>query len=267
MLAAIGQLAAVCIGIPSLIYLAVQIREQTKERRHAAVNALTSQWGDLTRSFHDNADFCAIYLRGIQSFNDLDAVSKLRFSSFLNRFFKNFQAMYFSHCDGVLNASLWGEVERTMSDVIAYPGTQQWWETRRHWHTEEFGRVIDAIIARGDKPTAYSTYNLSEAGCQKISDERSSRLAANRCCRCRSRWRLFRRGFGARGRTNCFHRAKTFRGRRELERSCSGQIGRPTANRRHGDNRYQRGPRLLADSVLRKSTRYFGYRGTNGSIR
>ena len=39
------------------------------------------------------------------------------------------------------------------------------------------------------------------------------------------------------------------------------------ANRRHGDNRYQRGPRLLADSVLRKSTRYLGDRGTNGSIR
>jgi hypothetical protein len=162
MLAAIGQLAAVCIGIPSLIYLAVQIREQTKERRQAAVNALTSQWGDLTRSFHDNAEFCVIYLRGVQSFNDLDAVDKLRFSSFLNRFLKNFQAMYFSRRDGVLSASIWGEVERTMSDVIAYPGTQQWWETRRHWHTEEFARVIDGLIAKGVEPKAYSTYNLDE---------------------------------------------------------------------------------------------------------
>jgi hypothetical protein len=168
MLAAIGQLAAVCVGIPSLIYLAGQIREQTKERRHAAVNAQTSPWGDLTRSCQDNADICAIYLRGILSFNDLDAVSKLWFSSFLNRFFKNFQAMYFSHRDGVLNASLWGEVERTMSDVIAYPGTQEWWETRRHWHTQEFASVIDAIIARGDEPTAYSTYKLGEPGRQKV---------------------------------------------------------------------------------------------------
>ncbi len=74
MLAAIGQLAAVFIGIPSIIYLAIQIREQTKERRHAAVNALTVQWGDLTRSLHDNADFAAVFLRGVQSFNDLDAV-------------------------------------------------------------------------------------------------------------------------------------------------------------------------------------------------
>jgi hypothetical protein len=62
MLAAIGQLTAAAVGIPSIIYLALQIRAQTKER-HQSV---------------------------------------------------------------------------------------------------EFGRVIDAIIARGDKPKAYSTYNLSE---------------------------------------------------------------------------------------------------------
>src|SRR5882762_6319305 len=162
MLAAIGQLAAVFVGVPSLIYFAFQIREQTKERRQAAVNSLTVQWGDLTCALHESAEFSAIYLRGLQSFNDLDAVSKVRLSAFLNRFFKNFQAMYFSHCDGVLSASLWGEIERTMSDLIAYPGTRQWWETRRHWHTEEFARVVDAIITRGTEPTAYSTYNVRE---------------------------------------------------------------------------------------------------------
>jgi len=70
--------------------------------------------------------------------------------------------MYFSHCEGTLTASSWGKIERSMSDLIAYPGVQQWWETRRHWHTEEFRRVVDAIIARGDEPKAYSIYNLSE---------------------------------------------------------------------------------------------------------
>src|SRR3954453_20248947 len=84
MLAAIGQLAAVFVGIPSLIYLAVQIREQTKERRQSAVNVLTAQWGDLTCALHDSAELSAIFLRGVQSFADLDAVSKLRFSSFFN---------------------------------------------------------------------------------------------------------------------------------------------------------------------------------------
>src|SRR5436853_740896 len=105
-LAAIGQLAAVLVGIPSLIYLAVQIREQTKERRQSAVNALTVQWGDLTKTLIEDPDFGAVYLRGVQWFEDLDPLSKLRFSAFFNRFLKNFQGMYFSHQDGILSSSL-----------------------------------------------------------------------------------------------------------------------------------------------------------------
>jgi hypothetical protein len=162
MLAALGQLAAVFVGIPSLIYLAFQIRAQTTERRQSAVDALNVQWGDLTRGLHDSAELSAIFLRGLQSFADLDPVSKLRFSAFFNRLVNYFEGMYFSHCDGILEHPSWGRVERTMSDLIAYPGTQQWWEERRHWHTVEFGRLVDAIIARGIEPKAFSTYKLHE---------------------------------------------------------------------------------------------------------
>lgn len=162
MLAALGQLAAVCVGIPSVIYLALQIRAQTKERRLSAVNALTVQWGDLTCALHDSAEMSAIFLRGVQSFATLDPVSKLRFSAFFNRFVNYFEGMYFSHRDGLLTGSSWNKIERTISDLFAYPGIQQWWQTRRHWHTEEFGRVIDSIIARGDEPKAYAIYNLDE---------------------------------------------------------------------------------------------------------
>ena len=162
MLAALGQMAAVFVGIPSLIYLAVQIREQTKERRQSAINALTAQWGDLTCALHDSAELSAIFLRGVQSFAELDPVSKLRFSSFFNRFLNHFEAMHFAHGEGLLTASAWGKIERTMGDLIAYPGVQQWWKERRHWHTEEFGRVVDAILARGDAPKAYQLTDLSE---------------------------------------------------------------------------------------------------------
>ena len=96
-------------------------------------------------------------LRGVQSFHDLDPVSKLRFSAFQNRFFKNFEGMYYSRREGILSSELWDEIERTMSDFLAYDGVRQWWETRKHWHTEAFVGVVDAIIARGDQPTAYST--------------------------------------------------------------------------------------------------------------
>ena len=162
MLTAIGQLATVFIGVPSIIYFAIQLREQTRERRQSAVNALAVQWGDLTKALHENAEFTALYLRGIQSFHGLDVVSKLRFSAFQNRFFKNFEGMYYSRREGILSPELWEEIERTMSDFLAYDGVRQWWETRKHWHTEAFVRVVDAMIARGGKPSAYSTYDLKQ---------------------------------------------------------------------------------------------------------
>jgi hypothetical protein len=109
-------------------------------------------------AFHESREFSAIYVRGVQSFDNLDAVSKTQFSAFFNRNFKNFQAIYFAHRHGMLPDPLWREVERTMTDLIAYLGPQQWWQTRRHWYTEEFAGVVDAMIARGINPTAYSTY-------------------------------------------------------------------------------------------------------------
>jgi hypothetical protein len=123
------------------------------------VNALIIQWGDLTKALHDNPEFGALYLRAVQSLTSLDAVSKLRFSAFQNRFLK-LRGNLFPAPRGDLTAALWDEIEHTMSDFLAYPGMRQQWETRKHWHTKEFVLVVDEIIAKDQKPTTYATYNL-----------------------------------------------------------------------------------------------------------
>src|SRR5947199_5903554 len=115
LLTAIGQLAAVFVVIPSLIYLATQIREQTKERRQSAVNVLTAQWGDLTCALHDSAELSAIFLRGVQSFADLVCRLLLEKKKFFNSFFNHLEAMYFSYLDGILTTSSWGNIDRTLS--------------------------------------------------------------------------------------------------------------------------------------------------------
>lgn len=160
MLAAIGQLAAVVIGVPSLVYLATQIRHQTKERQEAAVHALTEQWGNLTSSLHDNSEMAEIYVRGLQSFEKLDGIAKVRFSAFFNRFMNVFEGMYFSHRQGILIASSWDAVERTLEDIVANPGLREWWPTRKRWHTAEFAQVVDEMISRGHAPAAFEHYNL-----------------------------------------------------------------------------------------------------------
>ena len=69
MLSAIGQVVAAIGVIPSLIYLAVQIREQNKERRRAGINILTAQWSELVKTAQESRDFAEVFLRGMGSFN------------------------------------------------------------------------------------------------------------------------------------------------------------------------------------------------------
>jgi len=160
MLSAIGQLVAAAGVIPSMIYVAVQIREQNKERRRAGINILTSQWAELVKSVQQSGEFATLLLQGIQSFASLDAPSKLRFSAFFTGFTRNCEGMFIYYREGALDKPIWNEVERTMTDYFAYAGVREWWATRKHWLTDEFQAEIEAIIAKGHPPTLYAAYNL-----------------------------------------------------------------------------------------------------------
>ena len=52
------------------------------------------------------------------------------------------------------------EVERTISDYFAYPGVKEWWATRKHWLTDEFRTVVEAIITKNPEAKLYASYKL-----------------------------------------------------------------------------------------------------------
>jgi hypothetical protein len=157
-LAAIAQLAAVVGLIPSLIYLAIQLREQNKERRRAAVAVLTGQWAAMVKTFAESSEFAEIYLRGIQQFDALSPAERLRFGAFLSTFFKNFEGLYYYHKDGTLEPAHWTQVTQTITDLASYPGTQAWWSVRRHRHTEEFATLVDRMIKEAPEAKAYDLH-------------------------------------------------------------------------------------------------------------
>lgn len=163
MLSAIGQAVAAVGVIPSLIYVAVQIREQNKERRRAGINILTAQWSELVKSAQENREFAVLFLRGIGSFDALDAPDKLRFSAFFTRYTRNCEGMFIYYRDGALDKALWHEVERTMTDYFAYAGVREWWATRKHWLTDDFRAVVELIIANNPEPKLYAAYELGTA--------------------------------------------------------------------------------------------------------
>jgi hypothetical protein len=83
-----GQMLGAVGVIISIVYLAAQTRNQNKESRRAAMNVLTTHWSDLNRTLVENSDLAALWIRALQSFDDLDGTSKLRFGAHLGRFLR-----------------------------------------------------------------------------------------------------------------------------------------------------------------------------------
>ena len=188
------------------------------------VNALTVQWGDLTKALHENAEFAAIYLRGVHSFHDLDRRFEARaLAHFKIVSSKTSKAMYYSRREGILSSELWDEIERTMSDFLAYDGVRQWWETRKHWHTEAFVACRRRDYRqRRQADGLFDIQREQMSRCLNTADERNSRMAANRRCRRRSAVGGYFGGMFARaGAPTVFIGRKHFAGRSEFERSCS----------------------------------------------
>lgn len=157
MISAIRQLLGALGVIVSLIYLAVQIRTQEKESRNMVVNSLTTQFNDFMRSQIESPDLCALWLRGLESFDDLDPASKLRFGSHIGRQLRAADGLYLHYLDGTLDKRLWRGFDRTLADIAAYPGFQTWWPTRKHWYSDELCALIDGHIQTA-KPRLYKDY-------------------------------------------------------------------------------------------------------------
>ena len=57
--------------------------------------------------------------------------------------------------------ALWDEVERTMKRLFRLPRSKRMVSTtRKHWLTDEFCAVVEAIIAKNPEPKLYAAYNL-----------------------------------------------------------------------------------------------------------
>jgi len=159
---ALSQLVAAIGLIPSVVYLAIQVRAQNKAHQRASLDMLTTQWGDLIRTVNDSDDFGRIYLDGLASFEAMEPVSRIRFGAYLLRVFRYWEAMYFHFEDGTLRPSSWKALQAQMADIIAYAGVQDWWRTRKHWYTDEFRGVVEAVIERDAGRTAYRHYGVRE---------------------------------------------------------------------------------------------------------
>jgi hypothetical protein len=143
----LSQIVAAAAILASLVFLALEVRRNTRETRRAAVEEATSHRTDFVRLLAVDSALMKRVGRGLSGVR-LDAAEWMQFSLFLYAIFVEFEVNERRRRDGDLEEELWSAWLDAYRWWLQFPGTRKWWATRPAGFTERFRAIVDAELAK-----------------------------------------------------------------------------------------------------------------------
>ena len=126
-IATIAEMVGAIGVIASLVYLAVQIRDNTRSSRIQQQQESTRQFVDFMDILLLNPELAALHDKGRDNPRELDPVELVRFRRLLLRGFWYFSAQYHQYTLGALGEDEWSESAKIIRNYLAHVGVQEWW--------------------------------------------------------------------------------------------------------------------------------------------
>ncbi|MGR8948207.1 MAG: hypothetical protein ACU84Q_09190 [Gammaproteobacteria bacterium] len=139
----LGELIGAIAVVISLIYIAVQIRQNTWTVRASTEQAVFESAIDLDRIILTDPEFSRIWYLGRSSPDALDKEKARRFRRLMSMFYRNFENVYFQHKKGLVDDGIFERWGTIVSHVSRQPGAERWWEFHNEVLTEEFRKFIE----------------------------------------------------------------------------------------------------------------------------
>ena len=149
-LQSITQILGAIGVIASLIYVAIQIRNNARATRaatyQAVSNALAGTWDMLAA----NGELMELVLKGGDDFGSLDRVQKARMRMSHMAYMRRYENAWFQRKVGTLHEPEWQAIIADMEAILSMPGTREVWKLVKDRSGAEFRAFVDEMAARHD---------------------------------------------------------------------------------------------------------------------
>jgi hypothetical protein len=143
---AIGEIIGALAVFLTLIYLALQIRQNTKAVQASAVDASISKVTNVRQSMYENVEISRIYIKGLAHPDDLDEVSRTRFRLLMHNILLSISNIYSQTSFAGLSLSTWESQLVLLTRVVTSPGGRWFWKEYRLEFEEIFREQVDSIL-------------------------------------------------------------------------------------------------------------------------
>ena len=143
----VGELISAGVVIFSLIYLAQQVRQNTRSTRLSTAQAISNEYHNWYDTVASNRELADIWHRGTFDFHSLDPTEKVQFTLTMTRVFRTWHEQHYQWREQALDDEFWQSWVIQLKDAMQHSGWREVWARRKHHYTKSFQGLVDKLIA------------------------------------------------------------------------------------------------------------------------
>ena len=146
-LGAVAELVGAVGVVASLLYVAVQVRQNTGALRASAEQDAITALRLFQRSLLED-DRLRVFRAGSEDWDSLDDDDRARFVILVSEFLRTFESIYMLRVRGSLEPDVWRGLSVLLQDHGTSPGVQRYFEMRRDSFSPAFREFFDSMSLR-----------------------------------------------------------------------------------------------------------------------
>ena len=137
-LANLAEIFGTAAIVVSLIYVAIQIRQNTRAMKLAAAQNVSQDVQNGLSFIAGDTEFARIHLEAMSDIDSLAAAERHRFYVFLMRYLRTFENAYHQNKAGLLDEYVWDGFSEQIKLASRTSGYCAFWRDRHQYFGQEF---------------------------------------------------------------------------------------------------------------------------------
>ena len=147
-LGSLGEFISGLAVVVTLVYLAIQIRHNTRAVRSSMHQDMIESTLRIAESVSDNPDVGRIVLKAGEDYDNLTREEFVRFEAYAERVFGNFESIFYSYRNSMIEQDLWESWEASYLADISRHAMRRFWHEGRPLHLRDYMDFINQFYRK-----------------------------------------------------------------------------------------------------------------------
>jgi len=174
---AIGEVLGAGAVVVSLVYVGIQIRQNTAEMRNVSTQTFIAHRSDANFYIANNTELAKLMSTAGQDYEQLDPHQQFQFKAYCFAFYNQFDFAFHQFRSGRLEEKFWRRMESEIPATFALPGVAAWWEQDKVRYTPEFVEFVESQIKEFKPPSDEDWSQISNSMFVNSKPSRNDRSA------------------------------------------------------------------------------------------